>query len=222
MGKKYSKDEIDFIINNYNSLGAKEVSRILNRPYRGIVRKAFDLGITIPHTTDDVVKRLTAQEIGYFAGIIDGEGTLTFCVKPLESIKQSIVEPWIMVSNTNEDLMIWLTSNLGFRSFRRIRPSGRDLKFGFTKPYFTAQMHGKKIQGILKSIHPLLIVKKKQCEYMIDFINSRTEKARKELPYSNLEKTCFWNTRKLNISDKRFQELEQRIKSSSKTSHIMM
>jgi len=56
------------------------------------------------------VKNLTSVQSSYFAGIVDGEGTITVA-KSTRSIGD--LTPLLAVVNTNKELIDWLVDNIG-------------------------------------------------------------------------------------------------------------
>lgn len=108
----------------------------------------------------------TQEQLAYLAGIIDGEGCFyTGRIKQGRYGSGYQYHTVIKIDNTSEELIEWLKATFG---------GGREyvwhkLKNPNWKPIYVWYASGKMLEYICKSIYPYLIIKKKQCELMLQF-----------------------------------------------------
>jgi len=110
------------------------------------------------------VKVLSDIQIGYLAGIIDGEGFITLTKSPDRQM-----QPRVGISNTDLDLMNTIADWVGDANIlRESKGSNRQ------KDAFRIQWQGRaKILEILEFIEPYLIVKKAHAQLVIAWIKFR-------------------------------------------------
>lgn len=73
--RHWTKDELAFLTANYGPKAAKEIATILNRTHMSVMKKVCEIGAT-KHKWQKVVacEHLTDAQLGWLAGIFDGEG----------------------------------------------------------------------------------------------------------------------------------------------------
>lgn len=110
-------DDIYFLIENYRKMGFSELAESLHRTEISIKTKASELGI-FRNRNFPSIPRLTDKQIGYIAGMIDGEGTLYLGQNKYGSYITSI-----HIANTHrgtlEKMQLWLGFGRVTRSKRR-------------------------------------------------------------------------------------------------------
>src|SRR6516165_10827668 len=118
---------------------------------------------------------LTANpyEMGYFAGLLDGEGSISLVRSHAKRTRGRYVYPLVRIANTDPAVMTWLTTKIGMgvRSHQQ-RHDGRKDVMHF------AWACGDAI-AILRWIAPLLIIKRDRAELVLDLYDLEVE-ARKE------------------------------------------
>src|SRR5690606_9521375 len=124
---------------------------------------------------------MTPCEISYLAGIIDGEGTLSFKVNK----KHKKIVPILQVTSTDQILIDWLQEKLSTTSqgiSSRSLPQ-RKISFEFW-------LKGLKLITLLEALQPYLLIKKEQCGILIGFIKSRLNQNYRA-SYSQFEIDCL-------------------------------
>lgn len=107
-------------------------------------------------------EELTEGERGYIAGILDGEGTISFFRASCKTM--TTMRARITIWNTDYSLIEWVHSKIG--GTIRMR-KGR--KATHNDCWWLA-LHGiVKVKHLLKVLLPYLIVKKKQAQEIIDY-----------------------------------------------------
>jgi hypothetical protein len=140
--------------------------------------------------------KLTELELGYLVGLIDGEGTITITARKKIKKKAGFqLLATLTIVNTSENLAIWLQS-LGFRKQKRKR-------FELYKVCYMACSEGYGILPLLKRIEPYLMVKQKQCQLVIKYIEKRLEMEMNS-PYDKQDVEIMTQVRTLNMKGKRF------------------
>ena len=104
----------------------------------------------------------------YLAGFVDGEGSITlYKRKDIRTKKGFTINAKFSIGNTNQDFMKELNSCGGQPFIRKYNGEN-------CKPLYELNIQDLKgIRVFLKAIQPYLIIKKKQAELMIEFIESR-------------------------------------------------
>jgi hypothetical protein len=229
--RRWTKEEIEFVKQNYSRLSAKEIAEKLGRTVEAVRAMAGKrLKIVRPIEfiknrsfikTQELVNQLSDREKGYIAGLVDGEGTITIIVKEVlhNGKKDFYLCPFLMVTNSNREVIEWLKEKLGGRTITD-HYTRRDAKFGFRKTYYNFEMRGKRILPVLEVICPSLRVKREQCEAVIQFIRSRLGKHQKQ-SYTSQELELFWKVRRLNLSEKEFSKLVARIRQKPYSTYIL-
>lgn len=116
---------------------------------------------------------MKTEIIAYFAGILDGEGSI--CIgsytktkggKPLWSLS-------IQVSNTEEKMIDWLIENIGGKKYIYTRAQTPK---NSRKTVYRWQILGHKMYEICLLVLPYSVIKKRQLEIMIAFSESLKNK----------------------------------------------
>lgn len=105
---------------------------------------------------------LTETERSYLAGIIDGEGSISFSQSTAKG-RAFLCVPKLYISNTSEELCKWLTKKLSAvplkRSRQKLNPKWRTV--------YVYRIVGYAMAPILEAVLPYLIIKRKQAELML-------------------------------------------------------
>lgn len=131
-------------------------------------------------------KDQTPTEIAYLAGIIDGEGCFYF-----GKVKQGRYgngTQWhckLAVTSTDRRLTDWLNNLFGGTKEQRYRYTS---KKAFERPIYRWDASGLLLDYICPEILPYLIIKKTQCETMIEIRKTYTNIGSKRLPDDIVEK----------------------------------
>lgn len=111
------------------------------------------------------MEKLTAEQYGYIAGLIDAECSIQI-QKRLHKSEKYIYEGYSLyldMSNTNKDLILWLVVNIGGSWGKKKAYNPR------CKQAFYWRCGGKECQKILKKIIHLLIDKRERALLAVTF-----------------------------------------------------
>ena len=100
------------------------------------------------------------EKLAYLAGLIDGEGTITLLPTYPD---RGIYATYLIVSNSDENLMNWLVKNFG-----GVIKELKSRKEG-SKPVFNWILRTKKAAELIEKCYPYLIVKKLQAEVIFEY-----------------------------------------------------
>jgi hypothetical protein len=148
-----------------------------------------------------VMKQYTIAQISYLAGIIDGEGSIyigNFSHNPKTGMPyyQTNME----VTNTDEGLIIWLMESIGGR---RTTYTAAQTPKNSRRTVYRWMVSGELLTHLCHLLLPYLIIKKRQCEIMIEM--------RKTFESSNFIRGQFGSTfadeNTLNIRKKLFDKM---------------
>jgi len=81
-------------------------------------------------------------------------------------------------------------------------------------------MNGYKILPVLKSLYPYLIIKKENCRILIEWIERRKNLRWKDT-YSELDKIQHLQIRRLNLNDKKYNEVIERMKNNKQLNKLL-
>ena len=142
-----------------------------DRTFLGISGKAHKFGLTRSGAVSYRERRnpfrreLTAPELAYIAGIVDGEGhigyTRKWCGKNLQ------YGPRVGVVNQSEALIRWMDDRINW-SIRCLNPDTS----GYTWVYRPAII-GHAVAPLLRAMRPYLVIKGAQADLVIQFCESR-------------------------------------------------
>lgn len=129
--------------------------------------------------------KLTEKQMGYLAGIIDGEGCIS-----IGSHKNTKTKPYffptIDISNTDKRLMVFVNSILP-SSYILKKDNGKIGKYKCNKKLYVYRIYNQQKVGLfLKKIMPFLLLKKERAKIMLKFL--KTKNPKKQLEYYNLIK----------------------------------
>lgn len=121
------------------------------------------------------VKKLSKIQASYFAGIVDGEGTITIA-KSTRSIGD--LTPLISVANTDEKLINWLKDNIGCKV---TASQPKNIKYKLHYRWYSYSVLDVYI--IIKMIYPYLIIKKSNVKKVLAFCRWRLNVSKKSRKY---------------------------------------
>lgn len=143
------------------------------------------------------LENLTEREIGYLAGIIDGEGCLTITKTKIKNYVSGFrYIPILFITNTNLEFLQYLKITIGAGSI-----SSKGEKRSNRKPAFNLQLCANALRLLLPLVVDLLKIKKKQAKLMIRFL--QLTKGHENYRYRDSEhlnkiKEIYQDIRKLN------------------------
>ena len=105
------------------------------------------------------MKELTDTQLGYLAGIVDGEGTISIRTrKPKRGRFSPEYYPFLEVGNTNLRLIArlhsWLGGRVHLQRRRRLLPN--------SKPIYAWRIEARKAVPVLRALLPFLLLKRQQ------------------------------------------------------------
>ena len=128
--------------------------------------------------TDFYGRTLSEHEIGYLAGIMDGEGTIHIS-RPItrnKDCKSGIYQTYIAVTNTEINLLNWLKDRIG----GIIRSIPTDKKSNvIRKPIWRWYCPIVRINDFCKLLIPHSVIKKRQFELMLECRSTYRNQAKK-------------------------------------------
>jgi hypothetical protein len=96
--------------------------------------------------------RLPAAELGYIAGLIDGDGCISFSTRP-----PGRGAHWrIQVDSVNPELVRWLAARLVGHTQKKKPPTARQ------RPVYRWELSGERAAALCVAIEPLLVIKGEQ------------------------------------------------------------
>jgi hypothetical protein len=150
---------------------------------------------------DYVPKIYKQTDLAYMAGIVDGEGCFYIGLIPKKTGDGYINEHYrglMKIDNTCFDLIEWL-DNIFSGTASAVTRTTSSRKF--EREVFSWIATGDRLLDVCEQILPYLVIKKRQCEIMINFRKTYTEQiGSHKVSVENLEtrKTCLEDIRKLN------------------------
>ena len=150
-------------------------------------------------------QQVTPVVLAWFAGIIDGEGTINITKKPTRKRVDGSVRynywTFLQIANTDENLIlrcIDIMKRLGSNPYVWEKPATEKWK----KAYQISLQNMNKTYRVLKAVHPYLVSKRRHSELVMAFVESRIskyEKGRgKNNPYSLEELEMITEIKRLN------------------------
>jgi hypothetical protein len=108
---------------------------------------------------------LSECEKAYIAGIMDGEGSITFYRSKAARTRGRYLTPFVRISTTDDLLVPWLFHKIGFGAKRyRANPNGPI----HWKPVWHIQWSTSQAVELLKAIEPYLIIKRERAQLVIE------------------------------------------------------
>jgi nitrogen regulatory protein PII len=143
-------------------------------------------------------------EIGYLAALIDGEGTLTIAKNIFHYESEyrkrgyTTYRPMLAIANTSQELLEVARDMIG--AGKVYPPAGKKRKASHKGTYRYILYTYEYLLPLLIEIKDYLIVKKRQCELLIEFIESRLQKGNKGVGvgYSEREIEIYEEVKRLN------------------------
>jgi len=178
----WTKEQDELLKRKYMKGKKQELLELFpDKNYQTIVRKANRIGLkknkilffeklSNPKLLSEM--KLTNLEIGYIAGIIDGEGTIGLCYNKTEDI----IDGHILVSNTSTELMNWLKTTLKIGRIRRKSGKKEKLRKKVCYLYYITRI--SEMEKLLELIKGFLIIKKEQAKLMLKFCEIKKNKER--------------------------------------------
>lgn len=186
----WSAPEIEILQREYGRLGVKGIMKLLpSRTKSAIATRARMLGVTLlPETrgyglSKDLSENLTELEKAYLAGLFDGEG----CIHIATHIKRNhsathYSQLHLIVSNTNKQVMDYLTSKLGGNLIIRKPYKKRQ------RSYYMWRIYSQKAGDLLEILLPYLIIKKEEALLAIEFQSTLNYEPKKLSPETIIER----------------------------------
>lgn len=129
---------------------------------------------------------VTDVEVGWLAGIVDGEGTVAFSVYKAPHYRDIRVKPQVIIGSTEKvmiDAVAHILGRLGVGVHFDTRTSRHPNAFAASryKPFHVANVCGfKRVGRLLPTIIPHLVTQKRQkSEMVLRYIKQRLEKTAK-------------------------------------------
>src|SRR5260370_15838134 len=124
-GARWTADELDRLRRYYPASPKPELlAQFPGRTFVGIRQVANDQGLIrcagVSFTRRSPIRcPMTEAELAYIAGIIDGEGHITF-IRSVRHVKYVLWTPRVGISNQSEELLWWLDQRIAWtlRSLR--------------------------------------------------------------------------------------------------------
>ena len=113
--------------------------------------------------------QLSDIEIGYLAGLIDGEGYIQIVRRKQKYGYE--YEMKISICSTDMRLVDWIVNKCGGKYYNTTPPNRL-----LHKPQYRWQISGKAAIGILKIVEPYSIIKRQQCEIALRFLDLKSER----------------------------------------------
>ena len=151
---------------------------------------------------------LTDKQIGYIAGIIDGEGTICLSKCVWKNRNEVYFRPFIKIANTNLDMLVAIQKMVGTGSISLERAD-----FGKWKACHTLRFSANMIRIFLPAITDSLIIKKQQALLLAEFLKFSNRSNGRNFKSLNRDKYNFYyeeikrlNTRGVVAKDSEFGE----------------
>lgn len=179
-GYKFEAGQGNF---NYGSLLCKKIGFVKRQ--RSFM-KFYDRKYKIPFEKTEHFRRekaikwfvnnLKKEELGFLAGLIEGEGTIS-----LNKHKQYI-RPYIQISNTRLELLDWVIKRIPiFKMVKHKRTRQYRLMDGLIcQINYTILIVGRHVGILLNALIPYLVTKKKNAELLIEWIELRKKQRQSE------------------------------------------
>lgn len=106
---------------------------------------------------------LTLLELGYFAGIIDGEGSICVVKDSTRGVGKETYSLRLSIVNTSKEMIDWIAERFG-GNYDEYSIRGR------WKQIYAVRWVGKKALETIEIIAPYLVTKKPQAECAITFM----------------------------------------------------
>ncbi len=125
---------------------------------------------------DYVPQSYKSTDLAYMAGLVDGEGCFFMAKIPKKVGDGYISEHYrglLKIDNTDKRLLDWIDNTFSGTSSARCRSTSSRK---FEREVFTWVATGDRLLDLCEQILPYLVIKKEQCEIMIKFRKTYTNK----------------------------------------------
>jgi len=163
----WSKEQEEQIRQKYDGNGSN-LSNVLPFSASAIRNKAKRLGITnnshFHHVTKTELPKLSEFELGYVAGFMDGEGSITY-----SSNASTKIQYRIQIANSDQDVILWLRQILGIGRLRIQKAR----KHQHLDSYVLNIERQGDVWGLLDLVIPYLKIKKQKAIGVLDILEQR-------------------------------------------------
>ena len=157
--KRWTDDEIDLLREKYPRLGAR-IPRLLEcHSLKAVGDMAYKLQLEINLWRTEVRLPISVARIAYFAGLIDGEGTMGIYHYRSNTEKTIILS----IANTNLDVMTWIVRTFGVGTLCARKTIEKHHKQRYD---WYVRRRGD-VLVLLRLVLPYLIIKKGKAEELI-------------------------------------------------------
>jgi hypothetical protein len=171
--ERFTEDEIKLLQSSYEQQGAERLAIRMGHSSRAVRMRASRLGL---HRTSLVCAKfhpvtMPQTELAYLAGLIDGEGTVTFKAR----YKKPNPTPLFAITNTSLEMIEWIQERIPTPNTPVTEKPG--LGRGFSKGsllgHWTIQVRGMNYLPLYKALLPFLTVKRPQMEMLVEWVTLR-------------------------------------------------
>lgn len=199
--RPWTTEEIQYLKKNYKKLSIPVISKVISRSNKSVYWKAGELKIKGKGRMKSIKKckpiKLKKVELGYVAGIIDGEGSIGLyheCRCGYDNF-----HPFISITNVDKKMLEYIQKKIGFGHVR-LHVKSENKNHSTTYRYC--------IENIIQSyifcitLEPYLITKKRQAKDMIKYCKIKERIINKKISKKKgkvLLKNIATNVKKLNF-----------------------
>ena len=159
-----------------------------NRSEESLRKKIFKTGIRLKSIRMEKLRKsisaLTEGELGYIAGLVDGEGTITITSHAQDKRtrpNQFFLCPSVSIVSTRTEPLEWIKSKIPqvglYRTQRR----------GTRRDKYSIYVGGYFVSPILEAMKPYLHIKQKHAGLVIKYVNSRLDHPRADYTKDELK-----------------------------------
>lgn len=195
--KRWGTEEDNYLTKNYLNSSKEKLMTQLNRSWIGIRHRASKLNLEYRGIRRDhkFLDSLTELEKGYIAGILDGEGCITFERRRKDKF---LIRPQISIINTDLELLKFCQGIIGGRIDK-----GFEKNKHWKQKFVLVLPHNKEyLKWFINQIESSLIAKKEKLNIIKEFIKVREKVLentwRRYAQYSSIELNLYDKMRILN------------------------
>ena len=166
--KVLSLEAKKFIREKYPELGAKEIANKLELPEVSVRVWACKHKIRFKRPIPELL-HLPDKFVGYIAGIIDGEGTVTIRFSHDKKGRVRLT-PRISIVNTNKDMLSEIQRILGFGL---LRPERKKSRLGRKTSWVLEFLSLDRVYQLLEAVKDLVIDKRERTQLLLEYCESR-------------------------------------------------
>lgn len=164
--KHWSQDEDLFLRAKYPTMPNKQISVELGRTLPSIRARAVRLGV-MKRPKCSVEIQLSIPEAAYLAGMIDGDGSISFSADR----DARIFTPGLTIYNTDTLLFDWIGERLDFLRPYLVVYRGRQLKIRKEPKCWQLRFSRRSgLKQILDLLLPFLVLKRRRAELVLEFL----------------------------------------------------